>query len=112
MVQQFLKQIQRVFTIISETNPDRPLDVNFTPNNDASHDFLKVDTSINLLASGSMRTAHDLMFTPFTDDNGEDKWQSILEIPIDDDMVDEDHGSITVTLNASPTAKSLYNFNN
>ena len=92
------------FKVIADQDPKRPLTINYTPTNNTGYDFLKVDTTSEppLATSGTMRTASEKMFGE-EQINGVTMWTTEITVPTQSKRKDEPHGSITVTLNNSPT---------
>ena len=96
---------QATFIVFADADPLRALNINFTPMDNSGGDFLKVDTSMGLLASGTIRTATNQMFKRVQSPPSPDEmWSTEITIPTrDPDEVDEEHGSISITLNNAPT---------
>ena len=90
-----------MFTITADQDPLRNLVINYTPVNVSPSDFLKVDTTHSppLSESGTLRNV-TILSTMWTedDDNGDSIWTAEFGIPTVDDNIDENQGSISVTL--------------
>ena len=95
------------FTIITDEDPKRDLTFNFTPENNTDGDFLKVDTQ-DLKPSGEKRS-DTISKGAFTLIQGQSPPMWSAEFTIETrgpNGEDEDHGSITVTLEDPDSAVS------
>ena len=96
------EEMMASFTITANKNPHRNLPITYTPSNESGKAFLIIDPSdANFPNSGVMRTSEPLEFKGIPEGNpNPTMWTATFNLPLDDDMDDEDHGSVTVVLNA------------